>query len=224
MKNWTLGAAAAAAMVTLAPAAHATTYAFVSNVLVDFWSYDGATHSTLADKNNPIMSTTADATFRYTGPLDWVDNSHGTSNLVSAFLNLNDVTNFASPSGKYGNVTDFGNQSMSVSGDSTSAFFAVSGSANLAKGYVSHDDGASMYSGATTLFTSPHETTTITNWFSAPGDKQFLVTYVEGNGAPSVLQIATGVPEASTWAMMLAGFAGLGFAAFRARPKAAALA
>ena len=35
----------------------------------------------------------------------------------------------------------------------------------------------------------------------------------------------TGAPEPSTWAMMLAGFAGLGYAAFRTqRGKAAAIA
>jgi hypothetical protein len=32
------------------------------------------------------------------------------------------------------------------------------------------------------------------------------------------------VPEASTWAMMLVGFAGLGFAGFRASRKAASIA
>jgi outer membrane lipase/esterase len=34
-------------------------------------------------------------------------------------------------------------------------------------------------------------------------------------------QMATSVPEPSTWAMLLAGFAGLGFAGWRARRSAA---
>ena len=48
-----------------------------------------------------------------------------------------------------------------------------------------------------------------------PGDFVLLDSVrVTGPAAPS-----PGVPEASTWAMMLCGFAGLGFAAYRkARP------
>jgi hypothetical protein len=66
---------------------------------------------------------------------------------------------------------------------------------------------------------SPGETSVITNTASvSPGYHEYLVTYVEGNGAPSVLQVS--VPEPSTWAMMLAGFAGLGFLGYR-RNKAA---
>ncbi len=38
-----------------------------------------------------------------------------------------------------------------------------------------------------------------------------------GDNTGSVALTVTGVPEASTWIMMLAGFAGLGFAGFRAR-------
>jgi hypothetical protein len=34
-----------------------------------------------------------------------------------------------------------------------------------------------------------------------------------------VVGLASGVPEPSTWAMMLTGFAGLGYAAFRHRQK-----
>ena len=34
---------------------------------------------------------------------------------------------------------------------------------------------------------------------------------------------STGVPEPSTWAMMMLGFAGLGFAAYRGRGRRAAI-
>jgi hypothetical protein len=44
----------------------------------------------------------------------------------------------------------------------------------------------------------------------------------EANG-PSQLTVAT-APEASTWAMMLAGFAGIAFAGFRSHPRATATA
>jgi hypothetical protein len=44
-----------------------------------------------------------------------------------------------------------------------------------------------------------------------------------GGGAAAV-QLTTGVPELSTWAMMGLGFAGLAFAGFRARRTAASIA
>jgi hypothetical protein len=48
------------------------------------------------------------------------------------------------------------------------------------------------------------------NDFWAPAPSQLVVTF----------QSATAAPEASTWAMMLAGFAGLGFTVYRARRTA----
>jgi hypothetical protein len=54
------------------------------------------------------------------------------------------------------------------------------------------------------------------------------ITMTEGLAVSSnsfeIAEIATSVPEPSTWAMMIAGFAGLGLAAFRARRSAAAAA
>ncbi len=57
-----------------------------------------------------------------------------------------------------------------------------------------------------------------------------LNTSVSGGPVSPVVSITAiaagpgGIPEASTWAMMLAGFAGLGFAGYRARRSAAAIA
>lgn len=50
-------------------------------------------------------------------------------------------------------------------------------------------------------------------------------TYVAGSGDPSSTNFyngVSGVPEPSTWAMMLVGFAGLGFAGYRKSVKAKA--
>jgi hypothetical protein len=44
------------------------------------------------------------------------------------------------------------------------------------------------------------------------------------NGTATVAGFAPGVPEPSTWAMLLLGFAGLGFAGYRTRQKAASIA
>jgi hypothetical protein len=52
-------------------------------------------------------------------------------------------------------------------------------------------------------------------------------TYVAGNGDPASTNFYHGVsdvPEASTWAMMVLGFAGLGLAGYRARSRSTALA
>ena len=40
----------------------------------------------------------------------------------------------------------------------------------------------------------------------------------------AILDLPTAVPEPSTWAMMLIGFAGLGFAGYRASRKAVSIA
>ncbi len=52
------------------------------------------------------------------------------------------------------------------------------------------------------------------------------VVLSSGQNSFEVDNITTGVPEPSTWAMMLIGFAGVGFAAYRGsrRPEAVSLA
>jgi hypothetical protein len=65
---------------------------------------------------------------------------------------------------------------------------------------------------------------------TVPGDTYtYSFTYwnntTGGGHAPSMLVVtASSVPEASTWAMLLLGFAGLGFASYRARRAAASIA
>ena len=108
-----LAAAAGAAMLTaMSPAAHAG-YAY--GVSVDYWSYDGSTVGTNADFGNPITSTTPDAMFFYTGPVNWVYNGPQSGpNSVDTFLNINDVTSFSSPSGKFASEAAFGSSTLSV--------------------------------------------------------------------------------------------------------------
>ncbi len=53
----------------------------------------------------------------------------------------------------------------------------------------------------------------------------YTFTFNEYDTGPSALLVTTSVPEASTWAMMVPGFAGLGFAGLsRARKGAGAIA
>lgn len=62
--------------------------------------------------------------------------------------------------------------------------------------------------------------------FSFGGQQAKYVQFESGNGSPLVVQaafefdnIATAVPEASTWAMMILGFLGLGFLGYRKSSK-----
>ena len=113
-------------------------------------------------------------------------------------------------------MTAFGNATLSVPGDSLSAFFALLGFGNFGSVSITHDDGATMYvdSYLNAVISAPGETSSDTNTGAAPGGfHSFLVTSVEGNGAPSILQVS--IPEPSTWAMIGLGFAALGFAGWR---------
>jgi hypothetical protein len=98
---------------------------------------------------------------------------------------------------------------------------------------LTHDDGASFYltssPGAnptaaqvsSSPYSSPAETQAITGQFTVNGQQNFLLDYVAGNGSPSVLELqVAAVPEPTTWAMMILGFFGVGFMAYRRKGKA----
>ncbi len=57
---------------------------------------------------------------------------------------------------------------------------------------------------------------------------EYAATQVAGPGGAVSLSLtdssaSSAVPEASTWAMMMLGFAGLGFAGYRTSPRSVAL-
>jgi hypothetical protein len=69
-------------------------------------------------------------------------------------------------------VAAFGNATLSVSGDSTSAFFAPLGSGYFGSGSIVHDDGVSMYvdSYSNVAVSSRRETSLdVSNFSVAPG-------------------------------------------------------
>ena len=199
---------------------------------VQFWSYDASptfSTNTLANESNPIIGTTPTATFTYSGDLNW---DSQTTNTVGAFIgaNVGGISNFQSAlfgSGSAG-VTNFLNAPLSVSGDSQATFWRFTGfvSTTGASGSITHDDGATLIVGGDTLVNSPGETVSDTSNFVAGSytNAAFVLDYVEGNGVPAILNFnlnegvttfASPVPEPSTWAMMIAGFFGLGFMAYR---------
>src|SRR6266702_3977449 len=209
--------------VALAPAVAAAIIAGVASssanaavYIVEVWTGapDGVHSSTIADALD-IPSGSPSAEFQYNGAINWVNNqpqNHDTSgNLAKDFLNIAAITNFSSPSGAYADATAFGNSSLSIAGDAYASFFETSGfNATPTAATIMHDDGASVYVGlGLPVYSSPTETSDITGNFVLRASL-FAITYVEGNGAPSdLIFTTTGVPELSTWAMMIIGFGGV---------------
>jgi hypothetical protein len=90
---------------------------------------------------------------------------------------------------------------------------------------VGHDDGLTLIIGGIHVIDEPLPTspTVTTRTYSGPsGTFPFQLVYGECCGAPAELEISlplSSVPEPGTWAMMLLGFAGLGFAFRQSRRK-----
>ena len=89
---------------------------------------------------------------------------------------------------------------------------------------IDHDDGVSLYinnvllPGFTANSTPPDVEHEI--YYGPTGVQSFSLVYGEDDGPPAVLTSnLTNVPEPSTWAMMLLGFAALGFAGYRKAKK-----
>ena len=186
---------------------------------------------------DPAPTNSAVATFTYTGPVDWVNpspqNTTDTGNLFNQFFNVADITSFTSPSGTYTGgsaVTNFGNSSMSIDGDRYWTYIQVTGTTAGGTATISHDDGASVYNGTpgsmtAPLYNSPAETSEITSPSFTIKSGPYYIDYIEGNGSPADLVFSTttsAIPEPSTWAMMLLGFAGLAYAGLRGRKTSVA--
>lgn len=205
-------------------------------VTVDVYIYDGAANGnhTLANPTTAAYAA-ANATttyeFTYNG---WTGINWNTGTLTNTGANflgsqINNIGSFSQ-----GTKADFENQVLSVTGDSQTAFFKITGIATgaISGGSITHDDGLTLTAGSTTLVDSPTETASKTsNLINTPvvlNGTSFELDYVEGNGAPAILQmdlvapaLTTDVPEPSTWAMMVLGFLGLGVMAYRRRANTA---
>jgi hypothetical protein len=213
--------------------AGATSTAARADVLVDVYEYAGNVLGTNADKPtlSNILAHPGSYTqyqFTYTALNDVVWSNPGPQsgpNLAGTFVNVADITSFT-----VGSEAAFLASTLSVQGDARTSFFNISGfvSGHITGGTVLHDDGSTFVIGGITQYSNAPETNAATD--SVPGGTfsgaLFNLYYVEGNGAPSVLDVhltgdflANPVPEPSTWAMMILGFFGVGFLAYRRQSK-----
>ena len=175
------------------------------------------------EQGNPYgTSGTASATFSYTGPIAFSDtqsqNSASSGDLNSVFgFSASNITNYAGR----------GTVAAPSSADFTTlaSFLASSGSAsdykygsyytfdlgNLSAGTlltITHDDGISLFQGATEIGRpTSGPTTQIADTIDVTSAGDTMLRYSRQNGTPSILEVA--VPEPGSFALLAAGLLGL---------------
>jgi len=218
--------------------AGATSSAARADIVVDVYEYAGnalgtdANAATLSSilAAGPANYTKYEFTYNSLNNIQWSNfNNQSGPNLGGQFVNAANITSFVGgPAAEAAFLTS----TLSVAGDSQTAFFNIFGNLSgtlLTGSNISHDDGATFIVGGTTLVNNAPETNDAIDTV-APGtyNAAFNLYYVEGNGAPAILDVnlrsenlTTDVPEPSTWAMMILGFFGVGFMAYRRKSKVA---
>jgi hypothetical protein len=164
----------------------------------------------------------------------WNGAPSATFTVTAAGINFNSVTTGYTV-GQYVNGATLSNPIGGDNLDNThfqfvGSIFLTSGANNFV---IGHDDGLvlSIVGSIGTVLNTPAQTSPVNTPFTinnpgAAGTFQFILQYNECCGPPAELQWAFpggspvgGVPEPSTWAMMLLGFAGLGFVFRQSRRK-----
>jgi hypothetical protein len=223
-----VGAVAASAVVSTAARAEIVTGAFSFAVVTG--DTNGAGFATLPGAS-PFTGPTAAAKFTYTGALNFnnpaAQNSGSSGDLNSTFFtsaggsisNYTGVGTFAGGNDNYGTLAGFLAGSGSASNFAYGSFYRIDLGV-LDAGTIltiTHDDGASLFQGATQLgSTVAGPTSVVTDVVDITTTGDTTLFYSRQNGSPSILEVSA-VPEASTWAMMILGFFGVGFTAYRKR-------
>lgn len=219
MRPWKTVLGASAALALSMGLAQAGAIGTATQYQVTVWNCGGNCTSEL-QAELPLPTTGQLASFTYTGPINF-DIQSGTNSFAN-FFNLTgnggSISGFTGASGL--TQSNFLNMTMSSGGTTTQSYMLFSGSYSsfdTMSVSVSHDDGASLYTGTlsspTSVFTSPAWTTRQTNTGLLPaGLTSFNLTYVEANGAPSVLIAnSTSVPEPGVLALFATGLLGMGW-------------
>ncbi len=228
-----IGVVAASAVASTVAQADVLTGPFSFSVVTG--DTNGAAFNTLPTVN-PFTGSTASATFTYTGALNFNNsqsqNSGFSGDLNSAFFNLgagrsisgynpgiSTLFTSTNPVGSddYSTQASFLTGSGSASGYTYGSLYTIN-LGTLAAGTVltiTHDDGASIFqNGSRVGSTVAGATSVVTDTVTLTSTADTFLYYSRQNGTPSILEVSA-VPEASTWAMMLLGFLGVGFMAYR---------
>ncbi|MGC8468621.1 MAG: PEP-CTERM sorting domain-containing protein [Acetobacteraceae bacterium] len=191
---------------------------------VTVWNGNGITDSAAL----PPPTSQPLATFTYTGPIDFINNApnNGQNTSLNTFADFfgsytSGISNFVSLSSQ--TEAQFLATTMSLEGFQYNTYMTLSGTYTASSGTqvsVSHDDGASLYTGANnanTVFTSASPTSEVTNTGLVPAgsDSPFTLVYVESNGSPADLTMS--VPEPGSLAMLGLGLVMFGFVLRRRR-------
>jgi hypothetical protein len=187
------------------------------------WFVDGALASsgTFATPGN-VPGTPANVTFSLNTPIG-ISIGDSSSQTLGDFLASGGA--FAITENIAGSLAQIANNTL----------FNFTGTVSVTTGQVfsvAHDDGLTLTIGSQLVIDAPGPTspdTTFGTYTGPSGNFAFQLVYGECCGGPAVLEIdlpfaaVTSVPEPSTWAMMILGFGGVGFMAYRRKRHAPAL-
>jgi hypothetical protein len=211
IKRYFTPALVASALLVGAGTASATPLTGTFSITVYQGVGDGTSTNPIeqANKLNPLLLTAPIGSFTYTGALDF--NSPPGPNTVAGFIG----------SGGGTTVGTVPTTTLSTGSFADTTLLVITGGTNgaIIGGTVNHDDGASLYQGATTIFDSSAPTVETPSIYSGLVGS-FSLYYVEANGLPADLNfdVTSSVPEPATFAILGAGLVGIG--AMRRRRRA----